>query len=457
MIKEKVLEIEEVYERILYEDSYTKITLKKHQFNTDDPENKFSIYLGVQNKSNGTANIKIETISINDIPTVKKYEQLAKDNIENADIKYYLSTSPISKTTEIAEGDWHSLASGDTQRIDLSNQEGISAIYLTLKDEAGNTSVIYSGNDTEYIIEYDMNTNDVTNFNAEVKSKAFNGMPTIITSQIPKRNNYVFKGWSTNSTETNETYEGGAIIPAEFFTDKSKTITLYAIWEEKNDGQEENPDEDAKLSNVAEIGDYVKLPIAYDDVNGNSYNGWRVISKDVDLDGNDSPGTVNLVTAGIPLTFYHHDVTSTSIMALTDNFLNTDFSETENYTYRKNGFSPNKTLTQVFSNKYIATKNDGITPAVRAMKAEDIYEVTNLTNMSAEHNMELNNSKYDNLFSIGSNYWIASQKDENNLWSVNGNGYVEGKNSNEFGVRVVVSLRAGLVTLGSDSLNEWIL
>ena len=82
VIKEKVLEIEEVYERILYEDSYTKITLKKHQFNTDDPENKFSIYLGVQNKSNGTANIKIETISINDIPTVKKYEQLAKDNIE---------------------------------------------------------------------------------------------------------------------------------------------------------------------------------------------------------------------------------------------------------------------------------------------------------------------------------------------------------------------------------------
>ena len=68
------------------------------------------------------------------------------------------------------------------------------------------------------------------------------------------------------------------------------------------------------------------------------YNGWRVISKNVDLDGVDSPGTVNLVSAGIPLTFYHKSPSDTSITALTTNFLTTELNPDGSKTYIKTRF-----------------------------------------------------------------------------------------------------------------------
>ena len=59
------------------------------------------------------------------------------------------------------------------------------------------------------------------------------------------------------------------------------------------------------LADKVEIGDYVNYPVYYDNVNGSTLKGWRVISKNIDLDGNPSPGTVNLVSAGVPLTYYY--------------------------------------------------------------------------------------------------------------------------------------------------------
>lgn len=269
----------------------------------------------------------------------------------------------------------------------------------------------------------------------------------MITSKKPTRDNYSFVGWSTNSNANTPSFKRGDAIPASVFVGGSKTITLYAVWEQVGE-------KEVKLSNVVEVGDYVDFPVAYDNVNGDAYNGWRVISKNVDLDGNRSEGTVNLVSAGTPLAYYHANNSASSVTALTDNFLVTEFSETEDYTYRKKGFLPSQTLTQIFSNKYVAVKSDG-TPAVRAMVADDIYNVTKSNAMQAEKSMDLSNPIYENLLVNESNYWIASQKDENKLWSIANDGYVEGYSNNEYGIRLVVQLNSEILANGVGRFEEW--
>lgn len=82
VIKEEVLKTEKVYEKILYEDNYSKVTLKDYTFNENDQENIFTLSLGVQNKSNGTVTIIADTESINGIQTASTYKQSAGDNIE---------------------------------------------------------------------------------------------------------------------------------------------------------------------------------------------------------------------------------------------------------------------------------------------------------------------------------------------------------------------------------------
>ena len=74
------------------------------------------------------------------------------------------------------------------------------------------------------------------------------------------------------------------------------------------------------------------------------------------------------------------------------------------------------------------------------MVAEDIYRVTNLEAMQTENSMDLANSKYENLLVNESNYWIATQKDETNLWDIAADGNVEGYSNNEYGIRPIVSL-----------------
>lgn len=177
------------------------------------------------------------------------------------------------------------------------------------------------------------------------------------------------------------------------------------------------------LADKAQIGDYVNYPVYYDNVNSSTMKGWRVISKDIDLDGNQSPGTVNLVSAGVPLTYYHpFGNSSTSVENLTTKFLETPFSIDKGYTYRKTGFLPYIALTEIFNNKY--TKVSGEKLQVRAMKAEDIYGVTGLTKMQEGKTMNLSAVKYNKLFANGANYYLVSASGSRSLWIVDYVGYV---------------------------------
>ena len=179
------------------------------------------------------------------------------------------------------------------------------------------------------------------------------------------------------------------------------------------------------LADKAQIGDYVNYPVYYDNVNGSTMKGWRVISKNIDLDGNPSPGTVNLVSAGVPITYYHSSSSSTSVENLTTKFLETPLNKgigTKSYTYQKNGFILGMTLTEIFNNKY--TKVSGEKLQVRAMKAEDIYGVTGLTEMEIVTTMNLSAVKYNKLLVNGATYWLASAYSSTSLWYVDSYGYV---------------------------------
>ena len=113
---------------------------------------------------------------------------------------------------------------------------------------------------------------------------------------------------------------------------------------------------------------------------------------------------------------------STSVNNLTVKFLETPFTGNDDYTYRKNGFSPYITLNEIFKNAYTQISGDEL--QIRAMKAEDIYTITKLTEMTSGWAMNLGDTKYKKLFANGAYYFLASAFNDNYLWYVHGDGNV---------------------------------
>lgn len=141
----------------------------------------------------------------------------------------------------------------------------------------------------------------------------------------------------------------------------------------------------------------------------------------------------NILTtsAGVPLTYYHtYGNSSTSVENLTTKFLEIPFTADQGCTYRKTGFLPYIALTEIFNTKY--TKVSGEKLQVRAMKAEDIYGVTGLTEMQTGTTMNLSAVKYNKLLVNGANYWLASAYSSNYLWYVGSYGNVGSSSSNEY-------------------------
>ena len=165
-----------------------------------------------------------------------------------------------------------------------------------------------------------------------------------------------------------------------------------------------------------EIGDYVNYPVYYDNVNCSTLKGWRVISKNIDLDGNPSPGTVNLVSAGVPLTYYHYMSAPGSLADITTNFFETKFSSTENRAYRKSGFLPYITLKEIFDNKYTEISGDKL--QVRSMNEKDICNAQK-TETNKDWSRDIGNKKYNRLFTCGAIYYVAYAT-SSCLWFIDG-------------------------------------
>ena len=110
------------------------------------------------------------------------------------------------------------------------------------------------------------------------------------------------------------------------------------------------------------------------------------------------------------------------------------------------------TLEYIFKNEY--TNLVGEKLQIRALKAEDIYLITGLTEMIYGNSMNLDNIKYNNLFSNGAGYWIASAYTPRVLWRIE-NGRVYDPGSFEGGIRPVVSLNSLVKSNNMDMIGAW--
>ena len=379
--------------------------------------------------------IKVEGSTDEMAVTVQIY---AKDDMaKDSEIKYYLSVSEIANTSEITE--WKGYTTNKTDSIKVKSG---SKIYVVFKDKNGNTSHINDGKSLSQTIVYDIG--DGVNAPSGANNERIPGMPFVVTSQKPKKEGYFFLGWSMDEGANTASFKAGDIIPADMELGSSDTVTLYAVY--TND-ETKLPE----VSQVVQVGDYVNYPVFYDNVSSDSsltnYEGWRVISIEED-------GTVNLVSAGVPLTYYHTEIPDESITKMVDNFVFTGFTVEEDYTYRKTGFNPYDTLTNIFSNKYTLLKENGV-PKVRALQSEDVLSVTGASSLSVGD--DLSAVRYHNLFDIGESYWLASDYtgDDISLLVIDGNGVVANYSNTEYGVRPIVSLKPGVIVTGTDTSGAW--
>jgi len=112
----------------------------------------------------------------------------------------------------------------------------------------GNTATAghYTGNVTlslvaeaktvvEYSITYNKNTTDTTVTNMPTPNpqqisdeSGGSSITTTLSSTIPTRTGYTFKGWNTSSTATTAQYQPNSTITLR---EANKDITLYAVWE----------------------------------------------------------------------------------------------------------------------------------------------------------------------------------------------------------------------------------
>ena len=154
------------------------------------------------------------------------------------------------------------------------------------------------------------------------------------------------------------------------------------------------------------------------------------------------------------------------------NFLTASFHTSNSYTYRKTGFNPYQTLTEIFANKYTATytsdtavtyptsngtvirtKTAG-TLKVRAITMDDIKRAIGLSTIIPR--TDLTNTSYQNLFKVEADYWLASTHSTGGLWYVDNNGYTYNALAcREYGVRPTVSLKMLVKVKNKDMMGAW--
>lgn len=140
---------------------------------------------------------------------------------------------------------------------------------------------------------------------------------------------------------------------------------------ELNSDKEENPYTQLK------VGDYVNYPVYYDNISVQSstdssvswtpkdeYNGWRILS--IDQERN----TVRLISAGIPLSYYHKDASEVSLYNLTINFFSTPIASSIYYDFDSCGFKTSQNGTKLtnmndvktlFTNEFTQNYGEGET------------------------------------------------------------------------------------------------
>lgn len=362
----------------------------------------------------------------------------ANDDIStSSEMKVYVSIDDIPDTKRIEEYEWENYSDSYQKTLKIPTGSQSSKVYAVIKDKAGNTNTVFSGTNVEYNLIYNANGG----INAPATQKAYYGMPSKVTNGKPTYEGKYFKGWSTNKLANTASYYQGSTIPASVFAGAQSDITLYAVWADATD-------ELPSLASMVQVGDYVNYPVNYKGAMNLSATGWRVLHIDQEA------GTIELVSAGIPLTYEHYGDNSTSVSNLTTGFLTTTFAkiQTESNVYKASGFVSE--LEKTFSNRY--TQKEGNLPYVRALSAEHIHKVTGIEITSGTN---ISNEKWNDLFKLeesSDNYWLATGYSSKNLLYVNAsNGTIQNAAYGAYGVRPVVTLKSTVKTSGKDNQNSW--
>ena len=388
------------------------------------PKGVISIINGTM--QNGTITVKSTEIKIG---------VTATDNVSKADqIKIYVVLDQVPDTEKIPDSSWENYTDGYTKILTASSGAKNAIVYVVLKDAMGNTNTIFKGTNTSYKLKYDANGGT----NAPAEETAYFGMPYKVTLKKPNYEGKYFLGWSTNKNANVASYLQNDTIPANIFAGTSSTVTLYAIW---TDNIEKLP----LLTDRAKIGDYINYPVSYENkgfqyyTNNSKLTGWRVISKDIDINGTASEGTINIITAGIPLAENY------SIGG--KDFLFNDF--TNGMMYKACGFI-NNNLSSIFKNKYTVMNNNK--PALRSVNLTDIESVTGISGIAL--NTSLADEKYNSLLNVGSLYELATKYNSISLYNVTKAGVLS-KGEAKAGVRPVVELKNVVRTDGIDETGAW--
>lgn len=136
------------------------------------------------------------------------------------DGELYADIKPNSKTLDMGDASKGQINSFDAAKLSL----GAHKITVTAEDGSGNTvqCEITLNVTTTYDIEYDANGGSGAPWSAKKKY----GTDYVISQTKPKRQGYIFKGWSEDKNASEPTY-----LPGDRFT-LDKNAKLYAVWEE---------------------------------------------------------------------------------------------------------------------------------------------------------------------------------------------------------------------------------
>ena len=279
---------------------------------------------------------------------------------------------------------------------------------------------------------------------------------TNVTGNATKENDKTIKGTGTSDGTATVTITGEE-------SKKTKNITITV-----------------KKTEGLEVGAYVNYSVNYDNVEISStgehipkdeFAGkWRIL----DLGDQNSDGTygteenpVRIVSAGVPLSYYHNNNSSTSVTNLTTGFFSTPINtETKtNYNYYKCGFkNGSTTLTNINDVKNLfnntLTAKNGEKPKVQVMTKEDLDKVYDPTGVSTPgYNTYV--IEFDNMLAIPSKNksgyyvqcWLASINKAGYMWSVGDDGRMVGNDGSwsAYGVRPVVTLVPNIsITKGTN-------
>lgn len=107
-------------------------------------------------------------------------------------------------------------STGDIEGTDFVSH-GYPYVVIKAKQEANKYELVYDANGGDTLAE---------------STKCQYDEPITITSNIPTRMGYEFKGWSKSASGEGKIYQPGEMV-YENFTDKDgASVTLYAVWEE---------------------------------------------------------------------------------------------------------------------------------------------------------------------------------------------------------------------------------